>query len=91
MATYYYVRELGPEGAPYEGVSTRCATWEEAKAYAEGRSLALGEVVFVDQYEESWETYVDDEFGPVELENGDYTDFYAEYYDGEWDISGDIV
>lgn len=87
----YYVRELGRDGEPYEGTSTRCANWEEAKALAEKRSRELGEVVFVDQYEESWETYVDDEFGPIELDNGDYTEFYAEFFNGEWLIEGKVV
>lgn len=77
--TVYAVREPDEDGGPY-GPATRVNTWTEAKALAESAGGALRFVDRIDITPEDIE--VDGVLHTIE--NEDWTDFYAEHFEGEW-------
>ena len=85
MRLRYEVRVPHPDDeTPYEPKATVFDTWAEAKAFAETIKPPL--VAFVDLYEHHVDVIDDSEFGLVELDDWQVTDFYGEYYDGGWNI-----
>ena len=86
MELRYEVRVPHPDDeTPYERVPAVLDTWAEAKQHAE-ETTPSHLVAYVDLYHVKSIDVDDPEFGLVEIDDTEITEFYAEYFDGEWMI-----
>lgn len=82
-----YVTRMIPadwEGSPYDVPDKAFDTWPSAQAHAEAHAGATGDGICVDLYEYKPTLIDDPDYGPVSLEGWEITEFYAEYFDGDW-------